>query len=223
MTESLGDSGEFWDFDESDNYVTIKANDGLDYKVWNEGTEETKQEIADTLARVRKDLNKLLICIMKNPESWNSKPIAFGIYHAFDIHIPCWEKNMDLILKSKDPYKLINDTCKRMGTLFNYQEMKPRYKSIEGLNKPKIITTIPARYRGKNINYEIAKKRSIFLTLRNMDTQRINNYSTTLDLAIHELTHTVCNDVRWKKDNHLPPYQSYHTIMRNYARECNVL
>ena len=74
MTESLGDSGEFWDFSENNDYTTLKANDGLYYKVWNEGPESVKQEIANTLAKVRKDLNKLLICIMKNPECWNSKP-----------------------------------------------------------------------------------------------------------------------------------------------------
>lgn len=223
MEKPLGDSGEHWDFDENYNYVNIKADDGLNYKVWNEGPPEIKQEVANVLARVRKDINKLLLYIMANPQLWSTKPIAFGIYHAFDIHIACWSKNMETLLKSKDPYTIINDTCKSMGTLFNYQEMKPRYKGIIGLNKPKIKVKIPVVYRGKQINYQIAEKRSIFLTVRNMDTQKMHKYSSILDLAIHELTHTVCNDVEWKKDNHLPPYQSYHTFMRKCARECNVL
>jgi len=111
----------------------------------------------------------------------------------------------------------------KLNQLFNYQEMKPDYQNIIGLNKPKKIVTIETEYRGKVIDYEIAEKRSIFLTVRNMKSNQIHNYSTILDLAIHELTHTTCNDVRWKKDNHLPPYQSYHTLMRKWARECGIL
>jgi hypothetical protein len=222
MTD-LGDSGEFWDFNENTNYSTITAYDGLDYKVWDHGDESIKKEVANTLARVRKDINTILVHIMKNPQLWISKPIAFGIYHTFDIHIPCWLDNMDSILKSNNPYTLINNLCKNMDKIFNYQEMKPDYQNIIGLNKPKKIITIEADYHGKVIDYEIAEKRSIFLTVRNMKSNKLHNYSTILDLAIHELTHTTCNDVRWKKDNHLPPYQSYHTLMRKWARECGIL
>ena len=89
--------------------------------------------------------------------------------------------------------------------------------------KPKKIVTIPIEYRGKKIDYEIAEKRSIFLTMRNQRTNQLNKYSNILDLAIHEVTHTVCNDVRWKRDNHLPPYQSYHTLMRKWARDCGII
>ena len=219
----LGDSGEFWDFNENTDYIKITASDGLVYKVWDYGSESIKQEVADTLARVRKDINTILIYIMKNPQLWTCKPIAFGIYHTFDIHVPSWPGNIDSIIKSKNPMKLINDSCIEMGKLFNYQEMKPDYHNIIGLNKPKKIVTIEAEYRGKLVEYEIAEKRSIFLTLRNMKSGKLHNYSTILDLAIHELTHTTCNDVRWKKDNHLPPYQSYHTLMRKWARECGIL
>jgi len=221
--DDLGDSGEFWDFNENTNYISITASDGLDYKVWDYGSESIKQEVADTLAHVRKDINTILIYIMKNPQLWTCKPIAFGIYHTFDIHIPCWPDNIDSIIKSKNPMKLINDSCIQMGKLFNYQEMKPDYHNIIGLNKPKKIISIEAEYRGKVVEYEIAEKRSIFLTVRNMKSGKLHNYSTILDLAIHELTHTTCNDVRWKKDNHLPPYQSYHTLMRKWARECRIL
>ena len=221
--EDLGDSGEPWDFNENKNYVSIQAFDGLDYKVWDHGSENIKKEVANTLAQVRKDVNTILVYIMKNPQLWTDKPIAFGIYHTFDIHIPCWSDNMDSILKIKNPMKLINDSCIKMGKLFNYQEMKPDYKNIIGLNKPKKKITIEADYHGKVINYEIAEKRSIFLTIRNMKSDKLHNYSTILDLAIHELTHTTCIDVKWKKDNHLPPYQSYHTLVRKWARECGIL
>ena len=216
----INSSKQFWNFSESDNYVSVKASDNVEYKVWNTGN---TAEVAETLARIRKDINTLLIYIMRNPDLWNQKPIAFGIYHTLDIHIPCWGKNMDSILKSKNPFKLINDTCTHDHTLFEYQEMKPDHQSIIGLNKPKKLEVIEVEYHGKRVKYPIAKQRKIFLTVRNSRTGKLNNYSSTLDLAIHELTHTTCNDVEWKADNHLPPYQSYHTLMRKWARECGIL
>ena len=207
---------EFWDLEESKGFNDIIADDGLTYKVWNSGDSKLQQEVADTLARVRKDLNTLLIYIYDNPQLWNNKPIAFGVFHTFDIHIPCWTTKMQ---KSSDQ---LNKECIKIGKLFNYQEMTPNDYGIIGLNKPKKIITIPIERNGKIIDYEIAEKRSIFLTIRG-GNGKINKYSGIIDLAIHEITHTVCNDVRWKKDNHLPPYQSYHNLMRKWARECGVL
>jgi len=204
---------EFWDLDETKGFVNAVGSDGLTYKVLGYGGPEDTQKAADILAKVRQDVNTLLIYIYNNPELWNNKPIAFGIFHTFDIHIPCWQTCMN----QSD----LNKGCIKMGKLFNYQEMTPNEYGIIGLNKPKKIITIPTEVNGKQIEYEIAEKRSIFLTLRN--GKRFNNYSTILDLVIHELTHTTCNDVRWKKDNHMPPYQSYHTSMRKWAREAGVL
>ena len=211
-------SGEKWDFNENTNYVNVKSSiDDLVYKVWDSGPESVKQEVADVLASVRRDLNKLLIYLYNNPQLWNDKPIAFGIYHAFDIHIPCWTK-----IKNFTPENL-NKECKSIGKLFNFQEMKPNHMNIIGLNKPKKIIKIPVEYEGKNFGYEIAEKRSIFLTVRNMNSNIMHKYSTVLYLAIHEITHTVCNDVRWKKDNHLPPYENYHSFMKQAASECGIL
>jgi hypothetical protein len=219
----LGDSGEFWDFNENTDYIKITASDGLVYKVWDYGSESIKQEVADTLARVRKDINTILIYIMKNPQLWTCKPIAFGIYHTFDIHIPGWEDFKRINEFGANFNTIINKKCEQSGKLFEYQEMTPNPDGIIGLNKPKIIKKIKIIKEGKPINYEIADKRKIFLTIRNQKTGKVNDYSKILDLALHELTHTTCNDVRWKEDNHKPPYQSYHTLMRKWARECGVL
>jgi len=198
----------FWDLEEEKGFDKIKASDGIIYNVWNSGTLEEKREVAETLARVRKDINKILLYIYKNPQKWHDHPIAWGIYHTFDIHLPGWENRNNFIS---------NDN------LFVYQEMTPNDQGILGLNKPKNIITMKVNIDGKNINYELTDKRKILLTIRNQRTGKINGYPTTLDLAIHELTHTTCNDVRWKEDNHKPPYQSYHTLMRKWARECGIL
>ena len=206
----------FWDLEEKIGFVKVKSPlDSLEYRVVNEGTKEDINEVAVVLSKVRRDINTLLVYLCKNPQLWIKKPIAYGIIHTFDIHIPSISKYFNEVVKKNGNIKLLNDKP------FNYQEMTPNKHGIIGLNKPKIIKTIKVNVNGKMIDYEIAEKRSIFLTIRNK--RGFDSYSKIMDLAIHELTHTTCNDVRWKEDNHQPPYTSYHNLMRKWARECGIL
>ena len=212
----------FWDVEENIGFVKVEADDGNIYKVWNSGTPEKIMEVANTLASIRKDINHLLYYLCNNEDLWINHNIAFGMYHTFDMHIPCWKE----FKKCKFGYNtnnFINNKCLKLGKLFNYQEMTPNDLGILGLNKPKKIITSQFEIDGKIVNYPIAERRSIFLTMRNQRTQRLNDYQRILDLAIHELTHTTCNDIKWKENNHTPPYQSYHTLMRKWARDCGIL
>jgi len=209
----------FWDVEEDIGFIDTKSKlDNHSYKVWNAGKPETIQHVADILARIRKDLNKLLKYIhtikdVKNIKfegkmiSWSEHPIAFGIYHCFEIHLP-----------GGDEYS------------FNYQEMTPNKDGILGLNKPKIIKKMKLDTGHNIVNYEIADKRSIFLTIRpklsntnNSNPDILDTYEKILDLALHEITHTVCNDVRWKEDNHKHPYKIYEGLMKRWAKECGVI
>jgi hypothetical protein len=101
--------------------------------------------------------------------------------------------------------------------------MRPNNWGGIGLNKPKEITVIKAEIDDKTIDYELGTKRNIMLTIRNQNTGKIRNYQDIIDLAIHELTHTTCNDVKWipewRGGNHREPYPSYHRLMRKWARE----
>ena len=212
----------FWDVEENVGFVKVQAWDDLYYKVWNDGTPETIQKVADILANIRLDINTILIYIYENRELWINHPIAFGIYHTFDIHAPHH--------KSTTFYS--SDTISRDSgiNLFNYQEMTPNKDGILGLNKPKNLKNIKVEIDNQEIEYEIATKRSIFLTIRpdlkpdgRGNPNKIDSYSKILDLAIHELTHTTCNDTRWKEDNHKHPYPVYHKMMRQFAKECGVL
>jgi hypothetical protein len=216
----------FWDLEENVGFVSITSPlDGLNYKVWDEGTSEQKLQVAIELSKVRRDMNKLLVYICKHPEKWINQPIAYGILHTFDIHMPCINHSFNNIVNEQFDQKknnFINNECSKLGKLFTYQEIAPNNHGIIGLNKPKIIKTIPLNNYGKK-NYKIADKRAIFLTIRNKRTGEVNDYKKTLDLAIHELTHTTCNDVEWKEDNHRPPYQSYHTLMRKWATEAGIM
>jgi hypothetical protein len=206
----LENSPDFWNVDENRGYKKIMASDGMEYKVWiGDPTEKfqkkwwytinNEQDVAETLAKVRKDLNKLLNYLESNPQLWINHPIAFGIYHTLEMN-------------GKVPYL----------------EMRPNQDGIIGLNKPKRITVIKAPVSDtKKIDYELGTKRNILLTLRNQNTGELRNYKDIMDLAIHELTHTTCNDVRWvpesKGGNHREPYPTYHKLMRKWAKECGII
>ena len=124
----LSNSKDFWNVDETNGYKKVQASDGLYYKVWVGDKSEKNQkkwwynidpqESAETLAKVRKDLNILLKYLYDNPQLWNDHPIAFGIYHTFDLHL------------GDKP--------------FEYMEMRPNDWGGLGLNKPKEITVINA-------------------------------------------------------------------------------
>ena len=208
---NLESSPEFWNVDEIRGYNLFRASDGRNYKVWVGDTDQkfqkkwwytvtNQQDVAETLSHVRRDLEKLLVYLDNNRQLWFQHPIAFGVYHMFDLHL---------------------------HNSFEYLEMRPNQDGILGLNKPKEITIIKAEIDdGKRINYELGTKRNILLTIRNQNTGEIKNYKEVLALAIHELTHTACNDVRWipewKGGNHREPYPTYHKLMRKWAKDCNL-
>ena len=196
----------FWDVEETIGFVSIEAWDGLVYKVWNQGTPETIQKVADILAKVRYDINRILIYLCKNKNKWENHPIAFGIYHTFAIHAA---HSNEETFESDNAMNKINSNAGK--NLFNYQEMTPNNDGILGLNKPKEVTEVKVVLNDTKIDYEIATKRSIFLTIRPKlssggNPNNIDSYNKILDLAIHELTHTTSNDTRWKEDNHKHPY-----------------
>ena len=209
---NLENTQDFWNTNENKGYRYFRARDKRNYKVWVGDTSEkfqknwwynttNQQEVAETLARVKKDINTLLTYLEKNPQLWNQHPIAFGIYHTFSLHL---------------------------DKPFEYIEMRPNDWGGLGLNKPKEITVIKAEIdNGKVIDYELGTKRNISLTLRNQNTGELKNYKEIIDLAIHELTHTTCNDVRWVPEwrggNHREPYPTYHKMMRKWAKECGVI
>jgi len=209
--------------EEDKGFVKVRSSlDNLEYKVLDYGTESEKKEVAYLLSKVRRDLNTLLMYLCKNPQLWINLPIAYGIIHTFDIHVPCLKYLFDELIESDNPSELINKECLKNRNLFNIQEMTPNKYGIIGLNKPKVIKKVKMIKNGKEVDYEIAEKRSIHLTIRNEKTGKINDYDKILNLAIHEITHTTCNDLYWKPDNHKHPYPSYHRLMIEWAKEVEI-
>tara|TARA_B100001094_G_scaffold193577_1_gene187498 strand:- start:780 stop:1325 length:546 start_codon:yes stop_codon:yes gene_type:complete len=81
----------------------------------------------------------------------------------------------------------------QLGTPFN------------GLNKPKKVYTSTKENIGKDGKLR-AKYRDVFLTLRN-DSGKFNNEKIIMKLVIHEITHTMCNHVTWRNDDHGKDFQ----------------
>jgi len=207
--------------EENKGFILVRSSlDNVQYKILDTGSYDEQIEVAKILSMIRRDINILLIYLCKNPQLWINEPIAYGIIHTFDIHITCLNDIFDIIINNHNTDGYLNNLIieKSGNNLFLLQEMTPNKYGIIGLNKPRKIEKIKL-LNGKD--YEMATKRSIHITIRN--NGKIDNYSKILDLAIHELTHTTCNDTRWKSDNHKHPYPIYHKMMRQFAKYCNVI
>ena len=142
----LTKSNAFWNTGEQDGYGLFLASDNNKYKVWIGDRKEkfqkdwwykstNQQQVSETIAKVRKDLLTLLGYLESNPDLWGQHPIAFGIYHAFDLHFGPFE----------------------------YLEMRPNDWGGLGLNKPKQYIVLKGKIDNKTITYKLGKKRAIFL------------------------------------------------------------
>jgi len=205
----------FWDVEENKGFVKVRSPiDNMEYKVYSTGNPQLELEVANKLAECRFMINKTLLYLIKNKDLWMNESIAFGMLHTFDIHIPCWVECHDIIMNSTIDRRLsnlVNQRCLDMNKLYNMQEMTPNKHGIVGLNKPKKIIKIK-----KFNNYEMAEIRSMHLTIRNDALQKIKSDKFLQDLVFHELTHTTCNDIYWKDDNHKYPFEKYHKMIKNW-------
>ena len=76
----------------------------------------------------------------------------------------------------------------QLGTIFN------------GLNKPRNLYYTDKPSIGPDGSYR-ASYRHIFLTLREKDNN-FKSWDKIMKLVIHEITHTMCNHIRWREDDH---------------------
>ena len=71
---------------------------------------------------------------------------------------------------------------------------------FNGLNKPRNLYQTNKQKIGPDGNIR-AGYRHIFITLRYEDGN-FKNLNKIMKLVIHEITHTMCNHVRWRDDDH---------------------
>lgn len=84
---------------------------------------------------------------------------------------------------------------------------------FDGINKPRdlYISKYPSIGKDKNLR---ASYRHIFLTLRDKyGNFKDKNY--IIELVIHEITHTMCNHVTWRNDDHGKDFKHAEELIIN--------
>ena len=87
---------------------------------------------------------------------------------------------------------------------------------FDGLNKPKKLYKSNNKL-GKD-QYLRAEYRDVFLRLRNNNGQFRSNKSI-IDLVIHEITHTMCNHVTWRDDNHHDDFKHCENLLKDVIKK----
>ena len=95
----------------------------------------------------------------------------------------------------------------QIGTIFN------------GLNKPRDIIKTNKPYIGEDKNIR-AKYRTVFLTLRKKNGKFKSNKSI-MDLFIHEITHSMCNHISWRDDDHGEDFKKYEKLLSEVLLKIN--
>ena len=99
----------------------------------------------------------------------------------------------------------------QLGTEFN------------GLNKPRDLYLTNKPPIGKD-GKRRASYRNVFLTLRNTNNGKFNDWNTIMKLVIHEIAHTMCNHITWVDDNHGPDFTRAEKMIEHSYNEiikCN--
>lgn len=81
-----------------------------------------------------------------------------------------------------------------------------------GLNKPRNIYKSNKPPIGPD-NSDRASYRNVFLTLRKKNGT-FNPWNKIIKLVIHEITHTMCNHIRWRDDDHGKDFKRAHKIIK---------
>tara|TARA_B100000886_G_C20169428_1_gene385442 strand:- start:77 stop:628 length:552 start_codon:yes stop_codon:yes gene_type:complete len=109
------------------------------------------------------------------------------------IAIKCF---LDIHFNKKSPYYLSE---MQIGNQFN------------GLNKPRNLYKSNQPILGKD-GRDRARYRHIFLTLRH-NNGSFKTINSIIDLLIHEVTHTMCNHIRWREDDHGEDFIYYENLL----------
>ena len=84
---------------------------------------------------------------------------------------------------------------------------------FNGLNKPRNLynSNKPAIGKDKKLR---ASYRHVFITLRNSQG-KFNDKEKIIKLVIHEITHTMCNHVTWRNDDHEKDFKHAEKLIMN--------
>lgn len=109
---------------------------------------------------------------------------------------PKLSKNIDIFLKIH---------MKNNGKNYIIGQI-PNNMGFYGLNKPKkrYISKEPNVGKDKNLR---CKRRHIFLSM-------MSNEKELIDLYIHEISHTGCNHLRWREDDHGKDFKDFENFIQ---------
>ena len=164
-----------WDFNESRGYNIIYI-DGYPYKVSNKFSTIKQKDAATKLYRLRNIIDN--ICTNLSTERNNFPHMENKIDTFLDIHM---EKEWDL------------QNGKNIVSRYLLSQIPPKCDFM-GLNKPK----------GRYISDEppIGKDKNLRSTYRDIFMNIDGPLKSTIELLIHELSHTMANHQRWRNDDH---------------------
>ena len=110
-------------------------------------------------------------------------------------------------------------------TGFHGQEM-PINDTFDGLNKPESIVELkkPDGLTFKEDTNIRAGNRHIMLSVcekGNSEKYKLKKFDKFKELLIHELTHTMCNHVTYRRQgNHLEDFENYEKFLTYFVNEC---
>ena len=84
---------------------------------------------------------------------------------------------------------------------------------FNGLNKPRKLFTSSDKPLGTD-KKDRASYRHVFLTLR-YKNGTFKPLKDTIKLTIHEITHTMCNHIRWRDDDHGDDFIYYENLIKD--------
>lgn len=97
--------------------------------------------------------------------------------------------------------------------LLSEMQMKQMF---EGLNKPRNLYSSNDEILGSD-GKDRAQYRDVFLQLRK--NNKFKSYDSIIKLTIHEITHTMCNHIRWRDDDHGSDFKYYEKILLDVYKE----
>ena len=84
---------------------------------------------------------------------------------------------------------------------------------FNGLNKPRKLFKSSDKPLGTD-KTDRAGYRHVFLTLRNSDGS-FKSEDSIIRLTIHEITHSMCNHIRWRNDDHGKDFIYYENLLKD--------
>lgn len=149
--------------------------------------------------------------VIKKFPNFYTSALILDYIHDIIVKI-CLYLKINYYKYSKNDQILIDCFCEIHPNNYYLSEMQIGTQ-FNGINKPRNLYVSNKPPIGKDMNKR-ANYRHVFLTLRNNKLD-FNNKEKIMKLVIHEITHTMCNHVTWRDDDHGNDFKHAEKILMN--------